>query len=457
MNRLMSSLLFLVLSACSSKQAPEAKIDLQNIPLNWSSLAQEEATDQGWLADFNDLTLSKLVGEAQSNNFDLHAAAARLEQAYAMARIAGASRLPTLSLEAGTGRTRVVKETNVFDLSAVLNWEIDIWGKLKDKESAATRDLEAQVHTYKASQLSLAASVARFWFNCVEAQLQLQLAEKTENSFLRTHDIIEQRFKKGISNALDFRLSKADLANARQNTAQRGADLSIARRSLEVLLGRYPKGELEVTQALPSIDAGVPVVLPAVMLQRRPDIQAQLKKLQASNFELNEAQKELLPGIGLRASAGRSVDGIDNVFDTNNLIWSLAGNLTQALFQGGRLRAQISRSKANEKEELANLSQAVLQACFEVESALSSERFLVNRVEQAGIAAEESREAASLALNRYEKGLAEITTLLVSQRSEFTSARQLLQIKLQRLTNRLNLYLALGGNFADSKTSEKEQ
>ena len=141
-------------------------------------------------------------------------AAARLDEAYAIARIAGASRLPSLSLEAGASRSRNTVEANDFDLSAVFNWELDVWGKLKDKETAALRQLESQEQLYKASQLSLANAVARFWFNSVEARLQLQLAEQTEKSFLRTHDIIEKRYEKGISNALDLRLAKADLANA---------------------------------------------------------------------------------------------------------------------------------------------------------------------------------------------------------------------------------------------------
>ena len=451
-----------IFSGCKLLHHPKPKkIIVNDIPEKWASGKKTEGDLNGWVLDFDDKQLPLIVKEAVGNNFDLRVSAARLEEAFALARIAGADRLPTLNLDGSAGRGRtgqgdVRQHSNDYSLFLRFDWELDIWGKLKDRKKAAEADVRAEYFTFHAARLSLANAVSRFWFNAVEAKLQLLLAEETEKSFLNTYEIIDERFKKGISEALDVRLATIDLANSRQNTQQRKANFDAAVRTLEVLLGRYPAGELKISQHLPPIKKNIPLGLPAEMLNRRPDILAALQNLEAANLRVSENKKELLPGISLSASAGNSAESVEDIFNAEKLIWSLAGNLTQPLFQGGRIRASIQQAKAIEKAEIATLMQSVYTACQEVETAVNAEKFLTEKEKQIDIAVDESQKAAELAMDRYGKGLVDIITLLATQRSEFSSRSELLSVKLQRLLNRLNLYLALGGDFNKqvSKTEE---
>lgn len=449
-------------SGCSLLHHPKPKkIIVDDLPKTWTKGKGNEESVNGWVQDFDDKQLPLLVNEAVKNNFDLKVSAARLEEAFALARIAGANRLPTLNLDGTANRSRngqgdIRQHSNSYSLFLRLNWELDIWGKLKDNKKAAEADVRSEYFTFHAARLSLASSISRFWFNAVETKLQLMLAEETEKSFLNTYEIIDERFKRGLSEALDVRLATIDLANARQNTQQRKVDFDAAVRALEVLLGRYPAGELKISQNLPAIKEHIPLGLPAEMLNRRPDILAALQNLEAANLRVSEKKKELLPGISLTASAGNTADAVEDIFNAEKIIWSLAGNLTQPLFQGGRIRASIQQAKAREKAEIATLMQSVYNACQEVETAVSAEKFLTEKEKQIAIAVDESKKAFELARDRYGKGLADIITLLATQRSEFSSRSNLLSVKLQRLLNRLNLYLALGGDFKNkiSKTEE---
>ena len=451
------------LTGCKTKQHSNDNSEkLKQLPKEWLSGKNAAPVNHSWVKDFDDESLLSLVNEAQENNFDLQAAAARLEEAYALAGIAGADRLPTLNLETGVEKSRRGAAPNLqdmteYDLFLRFGWELDIWGKLKDRKNAAEADFASEYYAYQASQLSLAASTVRFWVNSIEAKLQLQLAEESEKSFLNTYNVINERFKKGISEALDVRLAHVDLANGRQNTQQRKADYDASVRALEVLLGRYPAGELKVTDKLAGIKAGIPLGLPAEMLNRRPDILAALKAVEASGFRVSENKKELLPGINLTASVGNTAHQFDKIFNAQNLLWSVAGSLTQPLFQGGRIRASIRQAKAREKQEIALLMQVVFDACQEVETAVNAEKFLDEKEKQIAIAVEESSEAFQLASDRYSKGLTDIITLLSTQRSEFTYRSRLLEVKLQRLLNRLNLYLALGGDFLNSTSNTEEE
>jgi len=448
--------------SCKIFQNPQiASVKTDDIPEKWTFTKNSNKSIDKWLSDFKDKNLFSLVDEAVKNNWNFQASAARLEEAYAVAKIAGADRLPTLNLEGNASRSRSGsnisrQHSNEYGLFARFSWELDIWGKLKDRKEAAEADLNSQAFTYHAARLSLAASVCRFWFNAVEAKLQLLLAEETEKSFLNTYEIIDERFKRGISEALDLRLAKVDLANARQNTQQRKANYDAAVRSLEVLLGRYPKGELAVENTLPEILENIPLGIPAEMLNRRPDIQAALEALQAASFRTSEKKKELLPGISLTSSLGNRAESVEDIFNAEKILWSLVGSVSQPIFQGGRIRAHIEQAKAREKIEFVSLIQIFYEACLEVETASNAEKFLKEKEKQIGISVDESQKAFELAKDRYSKGLSDIITLLVSQRSEFTNRSRLLDVKLQRILNRLNLYLALGGDY-DEKTSKTEE
>jgi NodT family efflux transporter outer membrane factor (OMF) lipoprotein len=433
------------------------------VPGLWTTDSGPPDSVQPWLQDIDDERLHRLVATAVRQNFDLRAAAARVEAAQARARIRGADRLPALQLAVDGARTRRSDANNAglvdnpvssFGFDLQLSWELDVWDRLADASRGALADAQASEADFHAARLSLAAAIARGWFNAIEAQQQVRLARQTVTSFEASRDIVAQQYRSGIGNALDLRLARADAATAMSNLRQRERDRDAAIRDLESILGRYPAASLSVPEQMPRIKYAVPAGLPSELIGRRPDLLAAERRLYATESRLSEARKNRLPRFRLTANGGTASAELRNLLDWDVLVWSLVGDILQPLFQGGRLEAEQALAQADNREALAQYAQSVLTALREVETALAAETFLSGQEEAVRRSALESREASSLALERYQGGLTDIITLLESQRRAFNSESSLLTIVNLRLQNRINLYLGLGGDYRDLQADE---
>ncbi|MGE9296791.1 MAG: TolC family protein, partial [Puniceicoccales bacterium] len=334
-----------------------------------------------------------------------------------------------------------------FMIGVGATWEIDVWGRLRDRQSAALADVQASLATYRGARLSLAARTATAWFRAIEARQQLELATNTYESFNIATEAIRGRYDRGVSPALDLRLSLAQTPAAKSVMDNRGRDFDAAVRELEVLLGRYPAKELDVTDELPAIVRPVPVGLPSELLERRPDLIVAERNLAASGKRVSEARKAMLPRISLTGSYGYSSPQLEDVLTNSFSVWSLAANAVQPIFQGLRLSAAVDRAKAVATERLAVYGQTALNAFREVETALAAEEFLDQSVVNLNESATQSIAAEDAAWERYQRGLTDIITVLDSQRRAFESRQALISARTNRLVNRVNLYLALGGDF----------
>ncbi|WP_269539072.1 efflux transporter outer membrane subunit [Cerasicoccus fimbriatus] len=451
----------LILAGCATP--PESRVEEMpaSYPANWTADGAPGETETGvsleedqggWVDDFNSADLRPLINEAIANNYDLQATAASLGIASADATIAGADAYPQINGEFGGGRQRQniggmnTEFSNVM-LSVGATWEIDIWGRLRDRQSAALADVQAQLATYRGARLSLAARTANAWFRTIEARQQLDLATVTYESFNRGTEAIRSRYERGVSPALDLRLSLAQTAAAKASMDLRGQEYDAAVRQLEVLLGRYPAKELAVVEELPSITRPVPVGLPSELLDRRPDLIVAERQLAASGKRISEARKSMLPRIALTGEYGYSSSSLSNLLDSSFSVWTLAGNALQPIFQGMRLSAAVDRAKAVAQQNLAAYGQTALDAFREVETTLAAEQFLNERVDNLDESATQSIAAEDAAWEQYSRGLTDIITVLESQRRAFEARTALINARTNRLVNRVNLYLALGGDF----------
>jgi outer membrane protein TolC len=248
---------------------------------------------------------------------------------------------------------------------------------------------------------------------------------------------------------------RTSVRNAENNVQLRLRERDGARRSLEVLLGRYPKSEVALTNELPTLAKAVPAGLPAQLIERRPDIIAAQRGFLAAHQRVRSAKKDRLPQIRLTSSAGTSSDELKDVLDINNNIWSLAANLTKPIFDAGKIKSQVGRAKAQREEARYQYVQTILQAFAEVETALAAEGFLNKQESALRASVKESGEAQTLALDDYSAGLTDIVTVLESQRRVFDARRALIQLQNLRLQNRIDLYLALGGEFYTPKPNKE--
>jgi len=461
--------LALALAGCATPPESQVAEMPASYPDGWTAHGVAMETDPGvsleeqsggWVDDFMSDKLRPLIDEAIANNYDLQAAAASIGVAGADATIAGADAYPQINgqFDGSTNRQYTNNATADFDsflIGVGASWEIDIWGRLRDRQSAALADVQTSLATLKGARLSLAARTANAWFRAIEARQQLELATNTYQSFNDATDAIRERYERGVSPALDLRLSLAQTAAAKAAMDERGRALDATVRELEVLLGRYPARELAVTDDLPLIIRPVPTGLPSELLERRPDLVAAERQLAASGKRVSEARKAMLPRISLTGSYGFASDDLGDLISNGFSVRTLAGNALQPIFQGLRLSAAVDRAKAVAHQRLAEYGQTALDAFREVETALAAEQYLDERVLNLDESATQSIAAEDAAWERYERGLTDIITVLDSQRRTFEARTALINARANRLVNRVNLYLALGGDFDEAPTEDE--
>ena len=462
----------LLLSCSTGPPIKHPRLEVEP-PAQWTAgrVGGEPAKIPRW-ASFADSTAAELVAEALSRNYDLKAAAARLQAAAAQARIAGAELFPQVGAGAdgsrrkqnfvgfpipGLGDEVLATTTNNYGVSLNLSWEVDLWGRLRAGKTAAAAEFRAAEADFRGAQLSLAAQTARTYLSAVEAGRQVELAQSTVDNYRLSSERIRERYDRGLRPSLDLRLTLSNLAVAEALLHQRRRQLDAMRRQLELLLGRYPAATVELSRELPPAPPRIPVGLPADLVGRRPDLAAAERRLAASASRLAASRAALYPRIGLTASGGRSSDELNDLLDGDFSVWNLVGNLTLPLFQGGRLRAAVDLAKAGSEQALAIYASSALKAYAEVESTLAAEGFLVQQEQALQEAARQARAARGLAQDRYDTGLTDLITVLESQRRAFEAESQLLAVRRQRLEARIDLHLALGGGFEPIDSSEPEK
>jgi len=432
------------------------------VPVSWYAPVDEtENQDQVWWDAFSSVELGALLEEALGENPDLQAMSARVEAASASVRIAGAGLYPSVSAGLDGARRKqnfigfpipgstsnvLSTQATSFGLSLATSWELDLWGRVRAGKRAAIADSEAARSDFEMQQMSLAAQVSKSWVNAIAAREQLMLARASASSFEETANKIEERYEQGLRSALEFKLSVNSVESAKALVVDRRQQLLQALHQLELLLGRYPSGMLELEGGLPELIGAMSVGIPSPVLERRPDLVAAERRLAAADQRLWESRAALFPQISLSGSTGTSTAELRDVLDTDFSVWTLAGNLAQPILQGGRLRAGVDLSKSKIKEATFQYVSTALRAFSEVEFGLASEGFLRDREVHILAAAAQSESALVLANRRYESGLEELINVLESQRRSLSDGTQVILIRQARLNNRIDLYLALGGS-----------
>ncbi len=429
-------------------------------PDHWSALPQIEATAAtGWLEDFRSPLLRRLVDRTIEANPSLKAAAARVTQARAETVAAGAALYPEISGSFAASRQQAPAGqrfsglnliNNRFRLPLNVSWEFDLWGRVADQRAAAKARRYAAEEDYHGARLSLAAATVRTAVTLAEAQSQLYLAERDVRTRKVQLGILEKQMERGLQPdraALDVSLGRADLARAEATVQQRKAAADQSRRTLEVLMGGYPSGTEQGLGGLPALQRKIPAGLPSELLLRRPDLRAAERRLESSLRLESAAKKAFLPSFRLTGEYGRTSQETDDLLVPEAAMWSIAGNVAQSFFQGGRIMANVRLARARYDEQLHTYTDTMLTAFREVETALAADAFLQEQAQALEKAAQEAEQAESLALGQYEKGLTDVLTLLDTRQRAFDARSTLIAVQAQRLRNRADLHLALGGNF----------
>ena len=440
----------LSLAACAGGPELTATAPVDT-PARFAALdAETQPAVNDWVAAFNDPALPALVEEALRDNPDVLAARAALEAAQARARAAGAARLPTLegSFSAreqdGGGPTA----GSSFSLGLDASWQADVWGRLSDQARAGALSAQASRADWFGARLSIAASAARAWYAFNEAALQTELARQDVATRQRQLEIVERRFNRGVSRSSDVRTARSALASAQAGLASRLRAERAAARRLDTLLGDYPAGLTQADDGLPAVGPLPDPGAPQALFERRPDIIAANARLAAAGFSADAARKALYPGLTLRASVSDSAADLDEAFDADALVSSVAASILAPIFRGGSLRAERDRTQAEARRLAANYVNTALNALREAEDAIDADRRLAERVEALGRASQEAGAALELVERQYASGVATIFELIDAQSRLISAQGQLITARAQRVDNRIALHLAVADDFS---------
>src|SRR5574341_538495 len=441
----------LVLAGCALKSPPErdeiAKQALPNFALPQSWNAQAGAIQHGWLAGFNDPQLEALVREALANNPDLQVAAARVEQAASFVKVAGATLYPQVSALARGGGALSGDSSGLEGAGVFANWEIDLWGRVRAGRAAARDQYSSATLDAEYARQSLAALVAKSWFLATEARLQKANAEEMTTASETQLRLAQDRLRVGRGDEYDVALARANLATFRDSVRTLDLAYQQSLRALEALAGRYPAAALNVSARLAPLPGPVPVGMPSELLERRPDVVAAERRVAAAFYRVEESKAARLPRISLTA-AGTSISSDLVVLKARvNPVWSAGASLTAPLFLGGQLQAQVEIRTAEQKQALAEYGRVGARAFGEVENALSTAFALEEREAILSQAVVDNARALELANVRYRVGAGDLRAVQQQSLALHAARTALLRVQAERLVQRVNLHLALGGSF----------
>ena len=428
-------------------------------PETWAAAGVSgTAPDGNWIAQFGDETMEALVIEALTANPNIEASAATVRASRAALRSTDGRRQPQLTASASAGGTSNSVEIlgnrdrisdSTFGLGLDASWEADLWGRLDAAVNAAEQDVIASEADLAAAQLTIAAQTAISWVNLNQALAQERVAVDTFTARESTLRLTERRFERGLSTALDVRLSRSSLAGAEASIAARRQQSGNAARALEILLGRYPSAEIDAPASIPVLEPLETQGNPVMLLSRRPDVAAAEARIVAAGLRAEQARLALLPSFRLTGSVSNTEVEFADVFDPDRLAARLIGSVAQPIFDGGTLKAERDAAIARAEAAVARYADTVLTSWREVEDAIAADFLLSQQEEAQQRALEEARYAEDLAERQYSNGLVSIFNLIDAQTRRLNAESNVISARAERAINRIRYHQALGGGLLD--------
>jgi len=466
------SFLIIVLVGCLSACSLTPKLEHPTPPVPASFpdvghavMAQDggvPASAMGWRTMFADPQLQRLIELALVHNRDLRLAALNVEAARSMFNIQESTRLPSVSLDASHTRERALAQGNSGESRREVNrqvavnvgtsaFELDLFGRVRSLSDAALARYLASEQGRDAAQITLVGAVAEAYFAQRLADEQLQLAERTRGDWQQSLELARLLKQSEQNSSLDVAQAEGQVALAEADLEARRRALAQADNALQLLVGSELPGDLPASLPLErqSVIAQLPAGLPADLLLNRPDLRQAEQMLVAANADIGAARAAFFPQISLTASFGYASTSLGGLFDPSRQVWRFTPQISQPLFQAGRLRAELRLAKVRKSEAVAQYERAIQTAFREVADALAGTATFDRQIEaqlRAVTAAERRLELSDL---RYRAGVDGRLELLDAQRQLQASRLALLELRRAEIANRVALFKSLGGGLGE--------
>lgn len=417
-------------------------------PANWPSA--------DWWHGFGSSELDGYVVQARQANNDIAAAVARVRQADALASVAGAALLPTIgaSVNALTERQQA-SAGGYADLRQVspqltASYMLDFWGKNRAAQSAAIATATASRRDQATVELTVMTSVAQTYFAALELRDRLTVADDNVASAEKTLQGLRLQLAAGIATALDVAQQETTVSTLSAAIPPLRQQLQATLDALAILIGRLPESVGGPTISLS--DLSLPAVspgLPSELLERRPDVAEAEAQLIAANANIAVARAAFFPSIELTASDGFASPSLSTLVRSSSRVYSAAASLTQPIFEGGALRAQLELAKARRDELVANYRKTILGAFANVEDALVAVQQSAEQVSRQGTAVAKARRAYQISQAQMHAGTVNILTVLSTETALFSAQDVLIQARFAQVQSLVSLFSALGGGWRE--------
>jgi multidrug efflux system outer membrane protein len=413
-----------------------------------------------WWIIFNDPELDHLEKQADAANQDVKAAIARVDQAQAFLKASRSYLFPTISAAGSASRNREAQNRpnngntngsaatfNDFQVSMLLGYEIDFWGRLRHSVEAASAMEQSDQANVRFVRLVVETGLAIDYYGLRELDAERGVLISTLQALQQALDLTERRMNGGLASEYDVSIAKTLL----DQTDAQATQIEIQRSQLEhviaVLTGQPASSFSLARNPLKGIPPSIPAGLPSQLLERRPDISQVERTLAASNAQIGVARAAQFPQFSLSAAAGFESVNPANLLSWQNSLASLGSGVLAPVFTGGRLKAQVEQARATYRESLANYEQSVLTAYQQVEDQLAAIRILADEAHSEGNAVDDAQRTELVAMNRYKTGIVSYLDVVNAQATLLYNERTQTQISGQQMVASVALVKALGGGW----------
>lgn len=440
----------------------------------WKVAEPNDTAPRGnWWDLYNDPVLDRLVKQVQVSNQNVVLAEAQYREALALVSEARANYFPQLSANASTTRSQNALVTGVSGAGATttggtgqnqtipgasgtrttdrvglaLSWEIDVWGRIRRQVESNQAAAVASQSDLANALLSAQAMLAQSYLQLRATDTDIELYEKSIVAYERALKITLNRYEAGVAQRTDVTQAQGQLESAKAA----GYDLQVTRATLEhaiaVLVGKPPAElNIERTNSLPDVPA-IPVMVPASLLERRPDIAAAERRAASANALIGVARSAYFPNLTLGGSGGYASSTFNHLFSVPNRFWSLGPQLAQTVFDAGAIHAQVKQDIAAYDASVATYRQTVLSAFQEVEDNLATLRWLAQEATAEAAAAAAAEQTLRITENQYQAGTVDYLNVVIAQQAALTAERAVRDLANRRLTASVGLLKALGGGW----------
>jgi NodT family efflux transporter outer membrane factor (OMF) lipoprotein len=440
-------------------EAPAAYKEAQG----WKPAQPRDNEPRGnWWSVFNDPQLDALASQVEVSNQTIKAAEARVREARALTQQAQAALFPIVTANASATRSggRGGTGSNVdnaggqgggprnnFNVALDVNWELDLWGRVRRTIEAGEATAQASVADLEAAKLSAQAQLAEDYFLLRVQDAQIRLLNDTVDAYQKSLKLTQNQYAVGVAARADVAQAETQLKSTQAQALDAGVQRAQLEHAIAVLLGKPPADFSIAAEAVATTFPPIPPGLPSELLERRPDIAAAERRAAAANAQVGVAEAAFFPSLTLSATGGFQSSVLSQLFSLPSRYWSLGPALAQTIFDAGLRRAQTAQAMATYDENVASYRQTVLAGFQEVEDNLAALRILEQEALVQDEAVKSARESLTITLNQYRAGTANYLAVVVAQATALSNERAALAILARRQTASVTLIKALGGGW----------